>query len=101
MKFEGGFQGRTNKLVDGCYSFWCGAIMPVVQAVISKKGLKKIDAVFGCVPIRRPVSFLSFFTDPHLSQILKKPLFDLRALQEYIIICCQRQQGGLIDKPDT
>ncbi|RVX08883.1 Protein farnesyltransferase subunit beta [Vitis vinifera] len=20
--FEGGFQGRTNKLVDGCYSFW-------------------------------------------------------------------------------
>lgn len=19
---EGGFQGRTNKLVDGCYSFW-------------------------------------------------------------------------------
>ena len=22
MKAEGGFQGRTNKLVDGCYSFW-------------------------------------------------------------------------------
>ena len=20
--FEGGFMGRTNKLVDGCYSFW-------------------------------------------------------------------------------
>lgn len=38
MKFEGGFQGRTNKLVDGCYSFWCGAIMPIVQAIMSKKG---------------------------------------------------------------
>lgn len=38
MTFEGGFQGRTNKLVDGCYSFWCGAIMPIVQAIISKKG---------------------------------------------------------------
>lgn len=38
MKFEGGFQGRTNKLVDGCYSFWCGAIMPIVQAIICKKG---------------------------------------------------------------
>jgi prenyltransferase beta subunit len=25
MKWEGGFQGRTNKLVDGCYSFWQGA----------------------------------------------------------------------------
>jgi protein farnesyltransferase subunit beta len=22
MPVEGGFQGRTNKLVDGCYSFW-------------------------------------------------------------------------------
>lgn len=39
MKFEGGFQGRTNKLVDGCYSFWCGAIVPIVQAIISKKGM--------------------------------------------------------------
>lgn len=38
MKFEGGFQGRTNKLVDGCYSFWCAAILPIAQAIISKKG---------------------------------------------------------------
>ena len=22
MRLEGGFQGRTNKLVDSCYSFW-------------------------------------------------------------------------------
>lgn len=27
---EGGFAGRTNKLVDGCYSFWQGAIVPLV-----------------------------------------------------------------------
>ncbi|ESL09629.1 protein farnesyltransferase [Trypanosoma rangeli SC58] len=25
MKFEGGFNGRTNKLVDSCYSHWVGA----------------------------------------------------------------------------
>ena len=25
MRLEGGFQGRTHKLVDGCYSFWQGA----------------------------------------------------------------------------
>lgn len=43
MKFEGGFQGRTNKLVDGCYSFWCGAIMPIVQALISKNGKFKAN----------------------------------------------------------
>lgn len=30
---------------------------------------------------------------------LKDHLFDERALQEYILICCQNSQGGLIDKP--
>ena len=24
--------GRTNKLVDGCYSFWQGAVFPILQA---------------------------------------------------------------------
>ncbi len=28
---EGGFMGRTNKLVDGCYSFWQGGIFPLLQ----------------------------------------------------------------------
>ncbi|GIL78989.1 hypothetical protein Vretimale_100 [Volvox reticuliferus] len=27
---EGGFNGRTNKLVDGCYSFWQGAVFPLL-----------------------------------------------------------------------
>ncbi|EQC41589.1 hypothetical protein SDRG_01549 [Saprolegnia diclina VS20] len=26
MAVEGGYQGRTNKLVDGCYSYWMGAV---------------------------------------------------------------------------
>lgn len=26
MSFEGGFSGRSNKLVDGCYSFWQGGM---------------------------------------------------------------------------
>lgn len=25
--------GRTNKLVDGCYSFWQGALFPLLQQV--------------------------------------------------------------------
>jgi protein farnesyltransferase subunit beta len=37
MTFEGGFQGRTNKLVDGCYSFWVGALLPLIQAVLRQK----------------------------------------------------------------
>ena len=28
---EGGFMGRTNKLVDGCYSFWQGGLFPLLQ----------------------------------------------------------------------
>lgn len=74
MRFEGGFQGRTNKLVDGCYSFWVGACIPIVQAIIAKE-------------------------DIYNAHIMKKPFFDRRALQEYILLCCQKPNGGLIDKP--
>lgn len=31
MNLEGGFSGRTNKLVDACYSFWQGAIFPLIH----------------------------------------------------------------------
>lgn len=32
---ECGFQGRTNKLVDGCYSFWQGGVLVLVQRLLS------------------------------------------------------------------
>mmetsp|Transcript_14818 Transcript_14818/g.28535 ORF Transcript_14818/g.28535 Transcript_14818/m.28535 type:complete len:481 (+) Transcript_14818:69-1511(+) len=31
---EGGFNGRTNKLVDGCYSFWQGGVFPLISMVL-------------------------------------------------------------------
>ncbi|CAD7092769.1 unnamed protein product [Hermetia illucens] len=74
MRFEGGFQGRTNKLVDGCYSFWVGAIFPIVKAILMKN-------------------------DPAASEILQNHLLNSEALQEYILLCCQKPNGGLIDKP--
>jgi prenyltransferase beta subunit len=40
MTFEGGFQGRTNKLVDGCYSFWVGALLPLIQAIQRRKSTR-------------------------------------------------------------
>ncbi|KAF5270211.1 hypothetical protein FQA39_LY08425 [Lamprigera yunnana] len=70
MRFEGGFQGRTNKLVDGCYSFWQGGAFPLIHSILSNDG-------------------------NHLNYLL----FDQRALQEYILICCQNPSGGLLDKP--
>jgi len=32
---ECGFQGRTNKLVDGCYSFWQGAAIALAQKLMT------------------------------------------------------------------
>jgi protein farnesyltransferase subunit beta len=70
MSLEGGFQGRTNKLVDGCYSFWQGGIFPLVHLLLSQRK-----------------------QDP------ESLLFSVNCLQEYLLICCQDSRGGLIDKP--
>ena len=35
MRLEGGFQGRTFKLVDGCYSFWLGGVFPILKKTLS------------------------------------------------------------------
>lgn len=70
MSLEGGFQGRTNKLVDGCYSFWGAGDFPIIKAEL----------------------YRSFGSDQDY-------LFDREALQEYILLCCQAEYGGLIDKP--
>lgn len=75
MSFEGGFQGRTNKLVDSCYSFWqAGAVALINMRLLSAEQSKK---------------YLT--TDSWL--------FDCNLLQEYVLICCQHKTGGLIDKP--
>lgn len=39
MILEGGFQGRTNKLVDGCYSFWGAGDFPILSAALDRRGL--------------------------------------------------------------
>eukprot|EP00112_Aurelia_sp_Birch-Aquarium-sp1_P017910 Seg420.7 transcript_id=Seg420.7/GoldUCD/mRNA.D3Y31 product="Protein farnesyltransferase subunit beta" protein_id=Seg420.7/GoldUCD/D3Y31 len=73
MRLEGGFQGRTNKLVDGCYSFWQGGLFPILHSV------------------------LQLYGDEDLSQ--EEWMFDQNALQQYILLGCQNFTGGLIDKP--
>lgn len=74
MRLEGGFQGRTNKLVDGCYSFWQGGVFPLLHMVFDSSG------------------------DGNLLSD-EKWLFDQVALQDYLLINCQLSQGGLVDKP--
>ena len=70
MTKEGGFNGRTNKLVDSCYSFWQGSIFNLIYMGNDK-----------------------FTYDMEL-------LYDQLSLQAYILFACQNlQTGGLIDKP--
>lgn len=70
MYKEGGFNGRTNKLVDSCYSFWQGSI------------------------------FNMLFMGDNTLTIDQELLYDQLALQAYILVACQnRVSGGLYDKP--
>jgi protein farnesyltransferase subunit beta len=39
---EGGFMGRTCKLVDGCYSLWQGGIFPLLAQAISEANNRSI-----------------------------------------------------------
>lgn len=36
---EGGFCGRSNKLVDSCYSYWQGAVFPLIHPLLKKNNL--------------------------------------------------------------
>ena len=40
----GGFRGRTNKLVDGCYSWWGGGLLPIVQSLLDEGAAREDDA---------------------------------------------------------
>jgi protein farnesyltransferase subunit beta len=74
---EGGFAGRTNKLVDGCYSHWVGGCWPLIQASFSG-----------------PSSPQKLRTDPTIQSLYSK-----EGLTRYILSCCQAPTGGLRDKP--
>eukprot|EP00927_Polykrikos_kofoidii_P052422 TRINITY_DN46238_c0_g1_i1.p1 TRINITY_DN46238_c0_g1~~TRINITY_DN46238_c0_g1_i1.p1 ORF type:complete len:454 (+),score=78.50 TRINITY_DN46238_c0_g1_i1:144-1505(+) len=75
MSMEGGFCGRTNKLVDSCYSFWQGAIFPLIHEAFRQQGA-------AAPPL--PEGHLWFRPEP---------------LQTYVFLACQHKKGGLKDKP--
>ncbi|PWY87705.1 CaaX farnesyltransferase beta subunit Ram1 [Aspergillus heteromorphus CBS 117.55] len=73
---EGGFSGRTNKLVDGCYSHWVGSCWPLLQSAL--------DGVQSDAGPRRAAA---------------GSLYSREGLTRYILACCQSKLGGLRDKP--
>ncbi|KAG9247261.1 CaaX farnesyltransferas-like protein beta subunit Ram1 [Calycina marina] len=82
---EGGFAGRTNKLVDGCYSHWIGGCWPLVEA---------------CVKGPTMVSHHAKSTNLG-STDGSGDLYSREGLIRYILCCCQDvvKRGGLRDKP--
>ncbi|KAJ5959202.1 uncharacterized protein N7479_006352 [Penicillium vulpinum] len=70
---EGGLSGRTNKLVDGCYSHWVGGCWPLLESSLEGK--------------------------PDNTKPPTNSLFSREGLIRYILGCCQGTDGGLRDKP--
>eukprot|EP01101_Sappina_pedata_P009941 TRINITY_DN6145_c0_g1_i1.p1 TRINITY_DN6145_c0_g1~~TRINITY_DN6145_c0_g1_i1.p1 ORF type:complete len:378 (+),score=91.13 TRINITY_DN6145_c0_g1_i1:1-1134(+) len=83
MDFEGGFQGRSNKLVDSCYSFWQGAIFPQLDLLLRQNT--------GADVLVKPKIVKGGDID---SANEGGWLFDQEALQDYLLICCQDKDGG-------
>ncbi|RCN43518.1 hypothetical protein ANCCAN_10481 [Ancylostoma caninum] len=93
MRFEGGFQGRTNKLVDGCYSFWQAANFPLIEGEMARE-------VCVILTILYSAHKFCFLNMQLVGRLPAEGLFDARMLEEYILMCCQDEAGGFRDKPD-
>ncbi|KND88124.1 Protein farnesyltransferase subunit beta [Tolypocladium ophioglossoides CBS 100239] len=80
---EGGFSGRTNKLVDGCYSHWVGGCWPLLEA--------SLNGPEG--PATGPAD--------HPPMQVDDSLFSRNGLIRYILCCGQdlSKRGGMRDKP--
>lgn len=86
----GGFRGRTNKLVDGCYGWWVGGLFAVLDSVFSR------DTDGSNEESRSRSRGEDEWEDVEEGQDM---LYNRIALQEYILICAQSEKGGLRDKP--
>jgi protein farnesyltransferase subunit beta len=93
MGFEGGFQGRSNKLVDGCYSFWVGGVFALVDIATQ---MKQVAAAASSTATSSSSSSSSSTLS---SSSLTQWAFNQAHLQKYILTCCQHERGGLLDKP--
>jgi len=89
----GGFKGRTNKLVDGCYSWWCGGCFALLEALGVNggggAGVQNVDPEQGS----------NDAIDELWADDINDGLYDQLALQKYILCAGQHPIGGLRDKP--
>lgn len=93
---EGGFSGRTNKLVDGCYSHWVGGCWPLIEASMASPDQDQDPDPDPKEQHRPCVGSVD-----HGNAATRSSLFSREALIRYIMTCCQdlSKRGGLRDKP--
>lgn len=89
----GGFKGRTNKLVDGCYSWWVGGCFPLVDGLLGS-GASEPSRETAPEAENAPQSAAD-----HEWLDIDDALFNREALQEYVLFAGQHPAGGLRDKP--
>jgi len=53
------FQGRANKLVDGCYSFWQGGLLPLLADTLPRATVVPVAGLLSLDPEPRPMQALS------------------------------------------
>lgn len=104
----GGFKGRTNKLVDGCYSWWVGGAFTLLGALGIAKFVD-VDELSHAESEVQPGSDSEGWDDvdglsttlfhDRYSFYLLDSLLNRKALQEYILYAGQHPAGGLRDKP--
>lgn len=107
MRYEGGFQGRTNKLVDSCYSFWQSAIFPQIQPyLLTTEKASRMKEEISLQHQAEPHSSIEELDEniPEINPVRGEEhegdwLFNQLAVQGYIYACCQDIEGGLRDKP--
>ncbi|TDL18231.1 terpenoid cyclases/Protein prenyltransferase [Rickenella mellea] len=93
----GGFRGRTNKLVDACYSWWVGGafnlLRPLGVGTRSATSVPTTSPPTTTPPKGEGKEEEDAWTDDDES------LFNRAGLQEYILYAAQHKAGGLRDKP--
>jgi protein farnesyltransferase subunit beta len=113
MGYEGGFNGRSNKLVDGCYTFWVGGAIaildldrfPAEMSPSTDPNNKKYDSgIYGNDFDPLYVQRLNSETgetknDCPNARTDGNLTFDQLLLQQYVLLCAQDTNGGLRDKP--
>eukprot|EP00891_Asterochloris_glomerata_P004559 jgi/Astpho2/4559/e_gw1.00067.409.1_t len=97
--FEGGFMGRTNKLVDGCYSFWQGGLYPILQTLMPEYLQQCSIPCMPAAQVQAAADQMEQGRDSAGGAAGPGLLCNPVALQLWLLRCCQGDRGGFKDKP--